>query len=237
MSTPTENAVSVRDYVAGRMSAAEREAFEGRLLTDASLVLELEESVRLREALEMLREQKLLKESSLSKRRIPPIRLAWGLAGAMAAVLLSVTLYHGIHPPPIVGASVTALSAGSGPAPPVVERYAFVGVRAKDLTPELLVPAMGALELRALAPVTGANGTFRVTLDQIQTQRISRIGVQEHLVPDTDGFVVIYANISRLEPGEYLLTVGQDGSQNAASTEPFAFRLVRTPAAPGVQRP
>ncbi len=109
----------------------------------------------------------------------------------------------------------------------MVERYAFVGMRAKDLTPELALPARGALELRALAASTASSGTFRVTLDQIQTQKISRIGVQEHLVPDSDGFVVIYANTSRLEPGEYLLTVRQDGGPDLPTTEPFAFRLVR----------
>jgi hypothetical protein len=237
MSTPTDNSVAVRDYVAGRMSAAERESFEGRLVTDVNLVRELEESLRLREGLEVLREQKMLRGFSPANRRSALVRFAWGFAGAVAAVLVSVTLYYAKHLPPIVAGSITALSLGSGPAPPVVERYAFVGMRAKDSTPELALPARGALELRALAAVSPASGTFRVTLDQIQTQKISRIGVEEHLVPDSDGFVAIYANTSRLEPGEYLLTVRQDGDQNSAATEPFAFRLVRWSSVPAVQRP
>ena len=237
MSTSTNDALSVRDYVAGRMSAAEREAFEGRLVTDVDLVRELEESLRLREGMEMLRELNALERPSFSTRRPAFVRFAWGFAGALAALFVSLTLYYGKHLPPIVAASVAALGAGSSPAPPVVERYAFVGMRAKDLTPELALPASGALELRVLAAISAASGTFRVTLDQIQTQKISGIGVQDHLVPDTDGFVVIYADTSRLEPGDYLLTVRQDGSQNPATTEPFAFRLVRKQGGPGVARP
>lgn len=237
MSTSTNNAVSVQDYIAGRMSDAEREAFEGRLLNDANLLRDLEESLRLREGLEVLREQKVLEDSRLAQRRNTRLRFAWALAGAAAAVLVSVTLYYGKHLPPVVGASVASLSVGLSPAPPVVERYAFAEMRAKDLTPELAVPPSGALELRALASVSAANGTFRVTLDQIQRQKILRVGVEEHVVPDPDGFVVIYANTARLELGEYVLTVERDSGQNPGEPKRFAFRLVRTPGAPGIRDP
>jgi hypothetical protein len=237
MSTPTNNAGSVWDYVQGRMSDAERKAFEERLLTDVNLVRDLEESLRLREGLEVLREQNVLEELQFPRRRPWRVGFAWSSAAALTMVLVSVALYFGNHSSPVVGVSVAALSAGLSPTPPVVARYAFAEMRAEVLTPELALPPSGVLELRALTAVTDGSRRFRVTLDQIQRQRISRIGGEEHLVPDPDGFVVIYANTSRLEPGEYLLTVEREGAQDPAAAARFAFRVVRTPGAPNIQRP
>jgi hypothetical protein len=237
MITPTNDAGSMRDYVEGRMSDAEREAFERRLLTDVNLVRGLEDSLRLREGLEVLREQKVLEGLTFPRRRALHMSFAWVSAGAVAALLLSVAFYYAKHSPPIIGASVAALSAGLGPAPPVTERHAFAGMRAQALTPELALPPSGALELRALTPVTKAGERFRVTLDLTLGQKISRIGGEVHLVPDADGFVVIYANASRLQPGEYLLTIERDEPQGSASGERFGFRLVRTPGVPTQQRP
>jgi hypothetical protein len=236
MSIPSHHAVSVQDYVAGRLSEAERAAFERRLLTDADLIRDLEESLRLREGLEVLRKQNVLEGLQFPRQRALRGYVAWASAVAAAAVLLSVALYYCSHSPPILGASVAALSGGLTRAPPVVDRHTFAAIRAHASTPEIALPPSGALELRVLTAVADASGTFRVTLDQIQMQKTSRIGRQEHMVPDADGFVVIYANTSRLEPGEYLLTVERDGVKDPAAAERFAFRLDRA-GAPSLQQP
>ncbi len=81
--------VSVQDYVAGRMSAAEREEFEGRLVIRRELSAGARRSrFWLREGMEVLREQKALERRSLSTngalRLCAPL---WGFAGAVAAVL------------------------------------------------------------------------------------------------------------------------------------------------------
>ena len=236
MSTSAHPTELVQDYVAGRMSEAERKAFEGRLLTDSELLRDLEMSLRLREGLAMLREQKPLERPQFPRHRALRAGLAWASAAALAAIIVWVTLYDVRRSPPIVGASVAALSASTR-APPVVERYTFAAIRAPARTPELGLPSSGALELRVFTAITDASGTFRVTLDHIQKQRTSRIGGQEHMVPDADGFVVIYADASRLEPGEYLLRVERDGALDPTTSARFAFRLARSAGAPSLPKP
>jgi hypothetical protein len=231
---PTE---SVQDYVAGRMSDAERQAFEGRLLTDSELLQDLETSLRLREGLAMLREQKALERPQFPRHRALRAGLAWASAAALAAIIVWVTLYNVRRSPPIVGASVAALSAGLTRAPPVVERYTFAATRAPARTPDLGLPSSGALELRVFTAITDASETFRVTLDLIQKQKTSRIGGQEHMLPDADGFVVIYADASRLEPGEYLLRVERDGALDPSTTARFAFLLDRSAGGPSLLTP
>jgi anti-sigma factor RsiW len=48
----------MQDYVGGRLSDEEHRAFEERLVRDPELVREFEHSLRLREGLEQLREQR-----------------------------------------------------------------------------------------------------------------------------------------------------------------------------------
>ena len=55
---------------------------------------------------------------------------------------------------------------------------------------------------------------------------MSRIGSAEHVVPDRDGFVVIYADAGRLEPGEYSLSVEPEAG-NTIPGERFEFGLHR----------
>jgi anti-sigma-K factor RskA len=222
MSTSVSDMVSVRDYVAGRLSATEREAFEERLASDSGLVRELEDSLRMREALEVLRELKLRGEPSRSRRRALHLAFACAAAAALAAVGVSLTFYYGGRSPPIVGASLAALRAGSSVPPAVLERYAFAAMRDTASMPELVLPASGALELRALTPVTDPSQTFRVALAAKRGQQTSLVGRVEHLVPDADGFLVIYADAARLQPGDYWLSVEPD---DHGTSERFAFRL------------
>ena len=227
MATPGRDALAVRDYVAGRLSDVERDAFEERLLSEASLVQDLDESLRLREGLEVLREQEVL--GTLSKPRRRGFNRAWSYASAaaLAVVVVSVAVYFGNGSRPIVAVSLGAL-AGSNPPLAVVERYTFAEMRAEASSRDLGLPASGALELRALTPVTDASRKFRVTLSRVRTQKASQIGKAEHLVPDAEGFVAIYADASRLEPGDYWLSVeSEDENEDKIASERFAFGLGR----------
>lgn len=229
----------VQDYVAGRLSDADRRAFEEQLLSDASLVRDLEESLRLREGLEMLREQKVLGQRVLGQKRVPgeawrPRRPAWftgfalASAAALAAIVVCVGFYYVKRSPPMLAASVAALRSSS--ALVVVKQYSFAVVREATSIPELDLPTSGALELRALTPITGSGRTLRVTLSQIRSQKTSRIGVAEHLAPNADGFVVIYADASTLEQGDYSLSVEPDDIEDKSAGARFAFKLKRMSA-------
>src|SRR5215472_4085896 len=73
----------MRDYARGRMSDAERRAFEDRLTRDPELVREFEQTLRLREGLEQLKDQVyFVKPAHRPARRLR----AWMPALAAAAV-------------------------------------------------------------------------------------------------------------------------------------------------------
>ncbi len=217
-------AVTVQDYVTGRLSGSELEAFEEQLVTDAGLVRELEGALRLREGLEMLREQKVLGELMRPRRRTVWTRFA---LAAAAVVLLAVGLFYMKRAEPIIAGSVAALRTSSGSPLVVTRSHVFAALRSENSSaPNLDLPATGALELCALTPVTDASRTFRMTLWVIRGGIMSRIGSAEHVVPDRDGFVVIYADAGRLEPGEYSLSVEPEAG-NTIPGERFEFGLHR----------
>ena len=216
MNASAGDAVLVQDYVAGRLSQSECEAFEARLSNDAGLVRDLEESLRFREGLEVLREQGVLESLRQPRRRALFAPTRWAAAAAVVVIAVFAALhwggrYVGERSSPLLAASLGTLRSGSSPAPTVIERYSFATMREATSTPELALPTTGALELRALTAVTDASRTFRVTLSQTGNQKPSPIGSVEHLVPDADGFVVIYADASRLQPGDYRLIVEPEG--------------------------
>jgi hypothetical protein len=227
MTHAADNSESMQNYIAGRLSETDRSAFEDRLLTDDGLVRDLEESLRLREGLEILRERQELGLQTPARRRT----WASGVLRACAAAMVIIALYLGWHyvqrSPAIVAASVAALRTNTSTPLTVVERHAFATLREATQIPTLPLPTSGALELRALTPVSGPARAFRVTLELNRNDgKVSRIGVAERLAPDADGFVVIYADASKLQPGDYSLLVEPD-VEHPESLERFAFRLTR----------
>jgi hypothetical protein len=221
MTTSPSHSQLVQNYIAGRLSESERTAFEDRLLSDATLVQDLEESLRLREGLEILHERNQLVLPGPSR------RWARAILPTLAAALAIIALFFGWHPiqhSPVIAASVTALHTHGGALPPVVGRHTFATLRNATQPPVLDLPTQGALELRALTSSTGTGRSFRITLEQIRAQGISPIATAEHLIPDPDGFVVIYADASRLQPGDYALIVEPD-ADDPSSRQRFAFGL------------
>jgi hypothetical protein len=225
MSGAENDPAAVQDYIAGRMSDSDREVFEAALLKDPHLVRDLEESLRLREGLAVLREQGVLGELRHPRRRAFSIGVA---AAAVAVVVVGVGRYHSKRSAPIVAASVAALGTVSNRPPVVVKRYSFATVREASSTLVLGLPSNGALELRALTPVTEARRTFRVSLEEIRNQKASRIGFAEQLAADAEGFVVIYADASQIKPGDYALVVEPDDA-GEAGRERFTFALTQVP--------
>ena len=219
--------LAVQDYIAGRMSDGEREAFEDALVGDAQLVRELEESLRLREGLAVLREQGVLGELRRPRRRAFAIGVA---AAAVAVVVVGVGVgvgrFYSKRSAPIVAASVGALRPGSSNPPPVVVKsYSFATVREASSVIVLGLPSSGALEMRALTGGAESRRTFRVTLEGIRNEKASRIGFAEHLAADAEGFVVVYADASQLKPGEYALVVEPEETQASSAGERFSFTL------------
>lgn len=213
----------IRDYVGGRLADDEGRAFEDRLARDPELVREIERTLRLREGLELLREQGyFVRRAPRAARRL----LLWApaLAAAAIAALTIVLLVEPQSGSP--GVLLAALGSGqpTAAAPAVSARFTFVAMRGSS-SYDLDRPAGGAVEFRA-SPAGNAAGTrYRLTLE-----RVGRGGAAEPLgtiadrVPGVDGYLHGYAYASRLPAGRYLLRVEPMGK----TTEPaqaFPFEL------------
>jgi hypothetical protein len=225
MTRAANNPITVQDYIAGRLSDGDQRAFEDQLLSDASLVQVVEESLRLREGLEILRERNDLVKSGAMRRRIFSPKWVASSVAALALVVLCVDVYLARHSRPVVAATIGELRVGAPLT--VAAYYSFASMRAATETPDLALPASGVLELRALTRGLSADLKYRVTLEEVLGTTTSRIGVADHLVPDADGFVAVYADASKLQPGSYSLLV-ESVVDDKAMGERFSFGLHRT---------
>lgn len=230
MTAPSATSESIQSYLGGRLSAADSRAFEERLPGDPGLVRTMEDTLRLREGLELLRERGELAVLVRGPRRT---RSYWAFGSALAAGIASVAVFLGLQffaHAPIVTASIDPLASHAGAASPVTARYTFAAMRQAISNPDFDLPSGGVLELRVLA--TGAEPTrsYRATLTLVpDASPAATIGTAARLLADADGFVTLYADAARLQPGDYALSVAPE-SGAAASAAPFRFHLRRAAA-------
>jgi hypothetical protein len=211
----------MRDYVVGRLSDEENQAFEERLGRDPELVRDLEQSLQLREGLEQLRSQGYFT-------RAPARRMSsrtW-LPTLAAAAALALVLFLWVEPSRLpIGVSqspATLLTVAGGAT--VAAHFTFVTTR--DATaPRLDLPASGLIELRAAPAVRSAQSYYRVTLLREEDNGSSRpVGAVSNVALTADGYVHAYADASRLTPGAYALRVEAMGEPEASAAV-FRFRL------------
>ncbi|HLY51372.1 MAG TPA: hypothetical protein VKQ31_00040 [Steroidobacteraceae bacterium] len=221
----------MRDYVVGRMSDDERRTFEQRLARDPELVRELEQSLRLREGLQILKargyfEPRVATAPRGARKGARPWSarlLAPALAAAAAAGL---ALFLWIKPPPASpGLLRASLESGlAGGAASVRAHFTFLAMRAGS-SPDLALPSQGLIELRVQPAAHATVSQFRTTLLREQEGAPeSSLGTLGGLAPADDGYIHLYMDASRLTSGSYRLRVeGQTGPNGAA--EVFSFRL------------
>jgi hypothetical protein len=220
----------IREYVAGRLTDPDSRAFEDRLVSDPSLVTDMEDSLRLREGFEMLREQHAL-ESLLQPSRRP----AWFWPVAVAAtVVVAIGVFLWTRPldsqMPVVGGSTAAFLAANGSQLPVSARYSFASMRREASVPVLSLPSGGLIALRVL-PGSAADGrAFRAELVEVKNERGRElVGTLMGLVRGADGFVTVYAAASRLRAGRYELRISPE-NDTSTSGERFEWRFEAAPA-------
>jgi len=213
----------MRDYMVGRLSDDERRAFEDRLARDPGLVHEFEQSLRLREGLQQLREQ-----GELARAR--PWTTSWRIwspmlaAAAIAAVALFLRAQLYPQDSPVLRASMPSAVAGGARAP--AAHLTFVATRS-GTTPIVEVPATGVVELRAAPAERLPASPYQVTIIRRNDAGSSQtVGTVTGLGLSADGYVHSYAEASRLEPGSYLLRVEPEGA-TAGRADDFPFELRR----------
>jgi len=211
----------IRDYLAGRLSEEESEAFGERLVRDPQLVRELERTLGLSEGL-----RQVARETRPAALPQPRRRYLWQPAlAAAAAGVLAVALW--VHPAseraPLLSASLPGGPTREAAAPSVTSQFTFVAMRG-DGAPALELPRTGLIEFRVAAPSQSPAGGYRVTLlgagsgDDRQPMGSAAIAA----LP-ADGYLHVYADAARLRPGHYVLNVS-DGSGGAV-LQAYPFSL------------
>jgi hypothetical protein len=220
----------IRDYLAGRLSDQESDAFGERLVRDPELVRELERTLKLSEGLRQLsREARPVQ--ALPQRST---RRAWlpALAAAAALGVLGVGLW--VNPAtrraPLLSASLATALAREATST-VASQFTFVPMRG-GAAPGLELPRAGIVEFRLAAPAGPAAGGYRVALLSAEPGAPGRtLGSSDVAAIQADGFLHVYADATRLSPGRYSLNVFDAGSGEAAlEVYPFSLHTGSPPA-------
>jgi hypothetical protein len=219
----------IRDYLAGRLSDQESEAFGERLVRDPELVRELERTLKLSEGLRQVAHEPRPVAVPLQPRR-PRVWLP-ALAAAASLGVLAVALWR--HPAtehvPQPGAALTqTLTAEVTSA--VARQFTFVAMRGSE-APILDLPPAGVVELRAAAPPAGASAAYRMTLLAVRPGvPAETVGSAQVAAVKADGYLHVYADAARLKPGAYVLNVLAGDGATPVEAYPFTLRAGGAPA-------
>jgi hypothetical protein len=213
--------VTMQDFIVGRLSDGERQAFEDRLVHEPELARELEQSLRMREGFRQLRAQGYFTKAPSRRGRFriwAPILAA----AAAAGLALFLWLLRAAGPSPILMRSlgspaVTDLAA-------VSVHFTFVAVRGSSV-PDLDLPPAGLIEIRVAPTTRETDHSYRVTLVRQEGEGSAEpVAGLTGLALSTDGYVHCFADASRLTPGSYVLRMQPDGDTSSIA-EAFPFNL------------
>lgn len=213
----------LRDYLDGRLPEAEHRAFEDRLVRDPALVSELEGALQLKEGFGQLQAEGYFSQSALPTLPARPRWLAQAAAAAAAvvAVALSLWVYRLATTPQILRPSLARVSADS-----VKAQFTFVTLRG-SAAPKLTLPQAGLIEFRAKPEGAPSLPRYRITLLRVEpfAAEVSVASLAD-LLPAADGYLHVYADAARLEPGDYSLRV-ESGDTGATAPQSFHFTFTR----------
>jgi hypothetical protein len=218
----------VARYLADQLPDTEREAFESYYLEHPEVVQDLEAAARLKVGLAQLQTRGELDSLLTQKPRtlVAPPWLAAAAVLAAVAIGLGIFFKRGPSGPPMLARSAAALVV-SGAAPLAnIDRYTILRTRGTTVDAEVEIPTdPQAITLRILPEFEAQPARYRVTLDSvINDNSTKQIASVEGLVPDTNGFVSVFLNSSRIPVGTYNLAIAGDKDTTAADT-PSLFTL------------
>jgi hypothetical protein len=132
---------------------------------------------------------------------------------------------------PLLAADIGAWQRTKGAEPVIASTHAILRTRGSAVDAEIPLPPAGqAIELRVLPEFTARPHyrvrLFRMTADD-SLRPVAEVG---GLTTDDDGFLTVFVDAARLQPGPYRLTVVGDIDTDAVDKE-NAFILRLRPAA------
>jgi len=221
VTTAQRDSETMQDFIVGRLSDAERRAFEDRLVGDPALARELEQSLRMREGLQQLRTQGYFRKA-VSRGGAFRIWVPALLAAGCAGLGLFLWLSHVTAPLPVLMASLESRTADVRPL--VAAHFTFLSMRGGS-TPDLELPSTGLIEIRAAPDTRGTSLRYRISLVRHEESGVAQpVADLAGIALSTDGYVHCYADASRLVPGSYVLRVRPDTANGMAEEFPFNLR-------------
>jgi hypothetical protein len=213
-------------YLAGQLSPAEQEAYEEYFIHNPDAVRELEATARMKVGLASLRESGEL-DSLLQAAPTTSRRAAWmAIAASVAVIGIGVGLWRDIRVPDgaVLVASARYLVGPSGQPLAKGAVYAVMRTRATDHDAVLTLPGQPeALELRVLPESIAP--AYNATLSRIRPGgAVAQPTTVRDLRAGDDGFVRLFVDSSKLEPGLYVLALSAGGDPTKAIPA-SSFRL------------
>jgi hypothetical protein len=218
-------------YLADQLSESERETYESALLGDPALVRELEATARLKAGLHHLRDSGEL-ASLLREPRTFSTQFFLATAAALAAMIIGISLWRSdltTSQPSLMTATLRSLVDRSGRALPVASTQAMFHKRADTYDAVIdLPPSDAAIELRVLPGTEAPAAHYRVSLSRLKDDgSLEPLASVAGLRPAADGFVTLYADASKLTPGQYRLVISSDSAgATGATADEFLIKVV-----------
>lgn len=222
-------------YLAGQLSPAEQEAYEQYFVHNPDVVRELEATARMKVGLASLRDSgqldSLLQAAPATSRRTALM----AIAASVAVIAIVVGLWRDVRAPSgaALVASATRLVDASGQPLAVGATYAVMRTRATGYDAVVTLPAQPqALELRVLTEWPAP--AYDVALSRTGPGGvIAEVATVSDLQVRQDGFVNVYVDSSKLEPGLYLIGLSaSQGQASETSTSSFRIKVVGADASP-----
>jgi hypothetical protein len=221
----TDDPTLVSRYLADQLSDAERVAFEAELVRRPERLQELEATARVKVGLMQLRKRGEL-EPLLRPARFLRAPAGLAVAAAVAMFVVGVLLFRpGVAPPmsPVITAARSSLVGRDGQPLNVSAVQVMFRNRAEGADATVRRgPTPSAVEFRVL-PAQAEPPRYRASLSRLSDDGTATpVSSAENLQPADDGFVSVFADASRLQPGRYRLIVS---AQKAASAEGDSFLI------------
>ena len=216
-------------YLAGQLSPPEQEAYEQYFIRNPDAVRELEATARMKVGLASLRDKgqldSLLQGAPTTSRRAAML----AIAASVAVIAIAVGLWRDVRAPDgaALVASATRLLDSSGKPLAVGAIYAVMRTRATDYDAVVTLPAQPqALELRVLPESIAP--AYNATLSRILPGgAVAQPATVGELRAGHDGFVRVFVDSSRLEPGLYVLVLSASEDQTKEiPTSSFRLKVI-----------
>lgn len=211
-------------YAFGRMAESEELAFEIRMLEDPRLAAEVDVINRMRQGFRALEQRGELARF----RRTEFAGWRYALAAMLALVviggaLLMLNARTNNGASPVLASSLADLGIKASRAPAAMATIPLAHTRGLEAPTQVpLSGHSGVIALRILPAVAGDSGAYRATLERLTDKAPEAVAANVEAVADPSGFVTLYMDASRLNPGRYRLALAQ-----ATRTEEFLLNVTR----------